>query len=134
MSLCSYVPFSSLVGVTLSSAVYDTQNEVIRFHAKDDRFWEMRHKQGCCESVSVESINGDLQDLVGSPILIADESTSEDNPEDVFADCEYVQSQTWTFYHIATAKGRVDIRWYGTSNGWYSESVDLHLTDYGDNS
>ena len=79
------------------------------------------HSQDCCESVYIESISGDLNDLIGVPLLLAEEVSSDDEgPLN-----EYEDSYTWTFYKFGTIKGYVDVRWYGTSNGYYSESVNL---------
>ena len=80
------------------------------------------HQQDCCEHVSIEDVCGDLQDLVGEPLLLAEEVEGE-TPVD-FNEREY-ESVTWTFYKFATRKGYVDVRWLGESNGYYSEGVSL---------
>lgn len=81
----------------------------------------MHHHQSCCENVRIEDVNGDWDCLIGSPVTMAYEASSSD----CGTTCEYEESYTWTFYHIGTVKGVVSIRWYGSSNGYYSESVDF---------
>lgn len=63
---------------------------------------------------------GDVNDLIGQKIVLAEVNTNSDKPRE-----DYEDSFTWTFYKLATQKGYVDIRWYGTSNGYYSEAVDF---------
>jgi hypothetical protein len=117
------VAFNSLVGKTLVDIIGSVGAETISFKTEDGEEYIMNHHQDCCESVSVEDICGELSDLIGSPIIQADEETSGENPAGV--EKEYQDSFTWTFYRIATAKGQVVIRWYGESNGYYSESVNF---------
>lgn len=117
------IPFSELKGKTLKSVI-NNGDEII-FETVDGEQYKLYHNQDCCESVRVESITGDLEDLIGTPITLAEESSSSEDPEG-FPTPEYPsESQTWTFYKLATIKGYVDIRWYGSSNGYYSESVSF---------
>mgnify|MGYP003575129942 CR=1 FL=1 len=115
--------FSTLLGKTLT-AVRNIDNEQLIFETTEGKTFKLYHAQDCCESVSIESITGDLADLVGSPILVAEEATSAEHPEG-YVTSGYEDSFTWTFYKLATIKGYVDIRWLGSSNGYYSESVDF---------
>lgn len=95
------------------------------FYTTDGEVYKMFHAQDCCESVWIEDICGDSDDLIGAEILLAEEVTNEDEgPLN-----EWDESYTWTFYKLATDKGHVTIRWYGTSNGYYSESVDFIRVD-----
>ena len=91
--------------------------------AQGERFM-FAHQQDCCESVDINDIVGDLQDLCGSPMLLAEQVQGE-TPVDF--EEEYHESVTWTFYKFATRKGYVDVRWLGESNGYYSEGVDLFV-------
>jgi hypothetical protein len=114
-----------LVGKTLTAIEGKVGGEQITFTDYDGNQYDMFHIPECCEVVQVEDISGDLQDLIGAPIVRAEESQSCIWPEGVAKPVWMDESFTWTFYRIATAKGLVVIRWYGSSNGWYSESVDF---------
>lgn len=134
MSSWDSTPFSSLVGKTMKD-VRQIGDERIAFECDDGKEYALYHQQDCCESVSINDVCGDLADLVGSPILLAEEAESSDDPPDIAASKAAERaanpngyywdddSQTWTFYKLATLKGRVTIRWHGSSNGYYSESV-----------
>lgn len=93
-------------------------DEELIFHTDIGKF-RFCHWQVCCENVYIESITGDLNDLIGT-ILRAEEKEGDSTMQEW-------SYQTWTFYTFATKNGYVDIRWLGESNGYYSESVDLEF-------
>lgn len=111
---------SELVGKTLSDV--RVGSDEIYFETIDGEKYKMFHDQDCCESVSIEDIVGDIKGLVGNPILVAEERTNSDEASKRSSSDD---SFTWTFYELATIKGSVTIRWYGESNGYYSESVSF---------
>ena len=115
--------FSDLVGKTLSN-IENRNNEEIIFTLADGSKYMLYHEADCCEYVRVEDIVGDLNDLIGEPILTAEEAESDKDPDDIKVVC-HDDSFTWTFYKLSTRKGYVDIRWLGESNGYYSESVSF---------
>jgi len=117
--------FSELKGKTLTT-IENKNNEEIIFTCQDGTQYIQNHIQDCGESVTVEDIVGDFEDLIGYPIFLAEEICFEDvNPDGVKVP-EYQDSFTWTFYKLATIKGSVTIRWYGDSNGYYSERANFN--------
>lgn len=112
-------PFSELLGKTVTK-ILDSPDEIY-FYCDDGTEYRQVYYPDCCATCSVEEIHGDLEDLVNYTILLAEQVTSHDNPEGVVK--KYQDSFTWTFYKLSTIKGSVTIRWYGESNGYYSEEA-----------
>jgi hypothetical protein len=109
-----------MVGKVFTSVTTDGYDTMT--FKNDVESFKFYHSQDCCESVSIETIVGDLSDLVGTPLLMAEEVSNDAlqaESEDSYDSC------TWTFYKFATIHGYVDVRWFGSSNGYYSESVHL---------
>lgn len=114
-----YTKFDKMIGKVMRGV--DRTHDQLVFHSEDGWKFTFKHHQDCCESVWIEDVCGDLEDLVGSKMIIAEESDNrrEDRSYEVV---------TWTFYRFATAKGSVTVRWCGTSNGYYSTSVSYDET------
>jgi len=134
---------SELVGKTVVSI--DKKEDELLFICSTGEKYRMCHLQDCCESVTIDDICGDLNDLIGTPILKAEEVSNESFINDFESSFKIQKegdwckkneegnrkpdSYTFTFYKFATIKGYVDIRWFGESNGYYSESVDFLKAD-----
>ena len=106
-----------ICGKTLT-AVKGIDASDVWFYCDDGTVYRMFHYQDCCESVSIAQVDGDIADLIGAPLSMAEESFESDE------DYDY-GSRGWTFYRFATVKGYVTIRWIGESNGYYSIGVNF---------
>lgn len=116
--------FSLIVGKTIASVIADSEQVIFVF--TDGMTGKLYHSQDCCESVSLIDGENELQDLVGSPILKAEETSNSDDPApDQWGD----DCQLWTFYRISTLHASANLRWFGSSNGYYSVSVDFDLKE-----
>lgn len=114
-----HVNFEELEGKTIVEIHgMEVGNDVIYFVCDDGTIYMMYHEQDCCESVDINDICGDVDFLLNTPITLAEKVTETGENEDY-------DSFTWTFYNFGTIKGYVTLRWYGESNGYYSESVDF---------
>ena len=106
---------------------YMKDSAELHFYCKNGSVVVFYHEQDCCESVWLEDSDGLVSGF------------------DIFTDCdwceveeitenrgkleEWDESFTWTFYKFRTNKGYDTVRWYGTSNGYYSESVDFKILE-----
>lgn len=116
-----FAKFEDLIGKTIIeiSGAEQHSHEIVFVTDTYDRY-VMGHFQDCCECVYVEDVVGDVTDLIGARGVIVDAYASSNSGYDY-----HDNHETWTFYHIRSNLGSVTIRWYGTSNGYYSESVDF---------
>lgn len=120
------VPFSDLKGQTFTDIYGLKEGSTQVVFVKSNRSegvqgYALFHEQDCCESVWLEDICGDPKDLIGTPILSAEEVSSNSSFNEKLEQDQ--ESYTWTFYKISTIKGSVTLRFFGASNGYYSEEV-----------
>lgn len=120
--------FSDIIGETIVDIIGGQGDGELTLRMANGYDIVLYHEQDCCEYVYLYDVAGNLEDLIGSPLVQAEESTSDGGEDE---DC--CESRTWTFYKFATAKGYVTLRWLGESNGYYSEAVDIRIEPSMDN-
>lgn len=110
------------------AADYDGDRpDVVEFTFDNGRkLLRLYHDQECCEHVYLSQVDGDLLDLINSPILMAEKVTESVS---LYDNNNIDYTYTWTFYKLATIKGYVTLTWKGRSNGYYSEEVNYKLID-----
>lgn len=106
----------SMIGQTFV-AVYDVDERMMVFQREDGDGFVQYHEQDCCEAVYIDDICGDVSDLIGSPILMAEAVRGTMRGED-----DSGTEVSWTFYKFATNKGSVTFRWleYNGDSGCYA--------------
>lgn len=110
------ITFESLQGMTLVSIEgLEKDNDWVKFETIDSQKFNWYPSDGAPNdcTVFISQVNGDINDLLNTPILKAEIKTNQSKNLD--------PEWTWTFFTLATIKGYVDIVWQGQSNGYYSE-------------
>jgi len=83
------------------------------------------HEQDCCENVFLEDFNFNGK-FVGGELLEIKEKSNKPNKVPSGYD-----SVTYTFYTLVSTNGFLDLRFFGESNGYYSEGVSMFdIRDY----
>lgn len=107
--------YKELIGKVLIDVKEDGET-AIDFTFEDGSVYSMYNEEegtGNDCQITLEDVNGEWDDIIGEPLTMAEEVINTGG----------TREGTWTFYRFATIKGYVDIRWYGESNGYYSETV-----------
>jgi hypothetical protein len=107
--------------VSIDGLEEDSGEVIIRF--EDGSQMKQFHEQDCCENVWLSQVDGTVSRHIGAELYNIQEKVSYDDPNDP----EDYDSCTWTFYTMETSKGRLDWRFQGVSNGYYSETVECQF-------
>ena len=111
-----------LVGEVITGYKINSDDEILLKLYTKDKIIIFYHDQECCEEVWLETDPEEIKRIIGSPILQAEERTEECEELE-----EWWERNTYTFYTIRTLKDTLTLRFIGTSNGYYSEDVDIEI-------
>jgi len=114
---------ASLIGevITRASLIKESGGDCVEIET-DSSVYKMYHQRDCCEHVYLDyDSEQDLQHLVGQRVVNARLEHNTELPPLEDVDVEYL----WTFYIFELETDTVVLRWFGTSNGYYSMDVSI---------
>lgn len=129
MTLYNEAVLTKILGQTPLEVEMKEGEEVAVIRTVEGNELLLQYEHDCCASCKIVQIDGDPKDLLGAPLVMAEVITGEslgfnedldENGRDTSED-RWGDSHTWTFVKFATVKGYVTLRWYGSSNSYYSE-------------
>jgi hypothetical protein len=113
-----------LVGETLVAIDQDDKSSEILLTTASGRQFRIVHHDDCCESVHIEGTDGEWSSLIGKVIESA--SHEEESADGTLDEYGYsYESATKTTITFKVNDATVVSRWFGSSNGYYSESVNV---------
>ena len=115
------VDFHSLIGQTITELSTGDDTHITTNTGKYIIF----HSQDCCERVGLEKVIGNIDDVLNSPITLAEEDSQD---PDWYTE-KFWESHTWSAFYLETEKGRVELWFLGQSNGYYGESMTFAKAD-----
>lgn len=131
MKVKTYTEFSGKTIQEIRGCKKHSDEVTIKF--TDGSCLKFYHRQDCCETVLLEDFDATPEDLVNAKIISIEERISYSGKDEIKPLNTWDESYTWSFYVIKTSKFTMTLRWYGESNGWYSETVDIDYLHYDNN-
>lgn len=112
-----------LIGKTIKAiSVDDDELDITVTDGEKDYRYGIRHFQDCCENVSLDSVDGNIHNMIGKKITDA-YSMISDLPYE-----EY-RGGTRSVYRIVAEDDYLWLEWHGRSNGYYGEGVTFFQYD-----
>lgn len=116
------IDISSLVGKTITSLYWDQYKSELTMIDSDGIHHSLGGISGDGGCVYVEDVNGNLDDLLNSPILMAEEKTAPADGSSIWSNYQ----DRHFFYEIATIKGAVHMRFFGEAGAYYAAEAWFH--------
>ena len=73
---------AQMLGKTFVRVTGSVDSDEMLFETADGERFMFAHEQDCCETVRINDIVGDLEDLVGTPLLVAEEVKGATEPDE----------------------------------------------------